>query len=117
MSDNEFIEFWGEPISVYTDTDAQDDGLLIDVSDLNVFFNNQIINRCTFGADEIVNLSGREKNSAAAVLMFISLNSNKDRENSTAWGIFAPHKDFGNVKFWLVGNEVEGYTLMLPSEY
>lgn len=116
MLDKEFLEFWGEPISVYTDADALGDGLLIDVSDLNVHFNGQIINRITFGADDIVKVFNAEKETAAADLLFVSLNAKKDREGETAWGIFEPCEKFPK-KLWLVNNEVGGYTLMLPEEY
>lgn len=50
-------------------------------------------------------------------LKFIANNSKKDCEGADAWGIFEPDKRLGNVKLWLVGNEVEGYSILLPEDY
>lgn len=117
MLDKEFYEFWGEPISVYTDEDAQEDGYLVEVSDLGVKFNGKIINRATSGAALAVDLQNKQTAAAEHNLQFIADNSAKDREGKDAWGIFEPNPKFGNEKFWLVTNEIGGYTLMLPSEY
>jgi hypothetical protein len=114
---NEFFEFWGEPISIYTDSDAIGDGTLIDVSYLKVFFNDKLINRITIGAEMYFKFREKEFFQAKANLEFVSINSEKDRPGPDAWGIFQPRETFRNVKFWLVGNEISGYTLMLPSEY
>lgn len=117
MSDKEFNDFWGEIISTYSDADAQDDGVLIDISNLSVLFNGKVINRITDGANFYFRLNEKGAETAKTDLQFVADNSEKDREGAGAWGIYKPKQDFRNVKFWLVGNEVGGYTLMLPSEY
>lgn len=114
---SEFNDFWGEPISIYTDADAQDDGNLRDVSSFVVKFNGKIINRVTAGVWHLLELGSKDDGIIKNRLQFIAGNSTKDREGADAWGIFEPDARLGNAKLWLVNNEVEGYTLMLPSEY
>lgn len=110
-------DFWGAPIDVYTDEDAQDDGILIDVSGLGVKFNGKYINRVTCGVSALLELSGKDSAIIKNRLRFIAGNSTKDRQGSDAWGTFEPHAQLGGEKLWLVGNEIGGYTLMLPEEY
>lgn len=110
-------DFWGEPISIYTDADAQDDGILIDVSDLGAEFNGKTINRATCGAALVTGVREKQPATAKNNLGFIASNSTFDGEGADAWGIFEAHARLGNEKFWLVPNEVKGYTLLLPSEY
>ena len=38
-------EFWGEPISVYTDQEALEDGVLVDISGINLQYQGKPINR------------------------------------------------------------------------
>ena len=109
--------FWGEPISVYTDADALEDGILIDVADLNIEFNGRLINRVTCGAEAVLKLREKQTATAKNNLQFISDNCTFDGEGADAWGIFQPHARLCNEKFWLVPNEVSGYTLLLPEEY
>jgi len=110
-------EFWGETISIYTDADAQEDGILTDVSKLGIRFNGKVINRVTVGASSLLDLENKQSATAKNNLQYIADNSRLDGEDADAWGIFEPDAHFGNEKLWLVGNEVQGYTLMLPSEY
>ena len=110
-------DFWGKPISIYTDADAQEDGILIDVSGFGVKFNGRVINRVTVGADLAIGLQKKETATAKNNLQFIADNASFDGKGETAWGIFEPDARLGNEKFWLIPNEVGGYTLMLPSEY
>lgn len=117
MFDKEFYEFWGEPISVYTDADAIDDGTLTDVSVYDVEFNSRKINRVTNGVFSLLKFGELDGLVVKNHLQFIADHAEKDREGADAWGIFAPDARLGNEKLWLVNNEVGGYTLMLPSEY
>lgn len=110
-------EFWGEIISVYSDADAIDDGVISDISELGIEFNGKPINRITDSAEMVLKLSDKTPAAAKTDLQFIADNSEKDRDGADAWGIFQPRDDFGNEKLWLVGNEIDGYTLMLPSDY
>ena len=117
MFDSEFYEFWGEPISVYTDADALEDGGLFDVAVYVARFNGRIINRVTAGVYSLLKFGNLDGLVVRNHLQFIAENCEKDREGADAWGIFAPDARLGNEKLWLVGNETGGYTLMLPSEY
>jgi hypothetical protein len=110
-------DFWGEPIAVYTDADAQDDGVLIDTSDLRILFNGKIINRLTIGASRAIGMNANQPETAKTDLQSIAANSDYDGSGADAWGIYQPDARHGNEKFWLVPNEVDGYTLLLPEEY
>lgn len=115
--EQEFNQFWGEPISVYTDEDAIEYGDLTDISFFRVKFNNRLINRLTIGAALALNLSTKNETVAKNHIRFIAENSKKDSDGADAWGIFEPDPRLGNEKMWLVNNEVGGYTILLPSEY
>lgn len=56
---NSWEDFWADApvISIYTDNDAIEDGVLMDISKFNVKFNGKIINRITCGAEEILELT------------------------------------------------------------
>lgn len=110
-------DFWGEPISIYTDADAQEDGVLTDVSDLGVKFNGKIINRVAVGARLAVELREKQPATIKTDLELIARNSTFDGSGADAWGIFQPDARLGNEKLWLVPNEVGGYTLLTPDEY
>lgn len=105
--------FWGEPISIYTDADALSDGILTDVSPYGVTFNGKPINRITIGAALALDIEEKQSCTISNHLKFISENSKPD----AGWGIFAPDERLSNERFWLVDNELEGFTLMLPEEY
>ena len=109
--------FWGETISIYTDADAREDGILMDVSALGALFNGKAINRVAVGAALAIGLKEREPATVKNNLEFIARNSTFDGEGFDAWGIFQPDARIGNEKLWLVPNEVGGYTLLLPDEY
>jgi hypothetical protein len=113
----EFTECWGEPIDVYSDEEALEDGDLMDVGFFGVKFNGKVINRVTQGAALVMNFANKHETVAANHLQFIANKCKKDREGADAWGIFEPDARLGNEKFWLVGNETGGYTLLLPEEY
>jgi hypothetical protein len=114
---DEFFEFWGEPISVYTDEDAQADGTVIDTSVFEAAFNGKIINRATIGASGVLGICDLDGLVVKKNLEYIAENCKKDREGADAWGIFEPDARLGNTKLWLVYNEVGGYTVMKPEEY
>ena len=114
-----FDDFWkdAQVISIYTDTDAIEDGVLEDVSKLGISFNGKLINRITVGVSALLDFKNLDISIQKNRLRFIAGNSTKDREGEDAWGIFAANPLLGNSKMWLVGNELGGMTLMLPSEY
>ncbi len=114
-----FEDFWAdaEVISVYTDTDAIEDGVLSDVSKFQIRFNGKLINRMAVGVSALLGFENLDSAIQINRLQFISGNSKKDREGDDAWGIFEADPLLGDEKLWLVGNELGGMTLMLPSEY
>lgn len=109
--------FSSEIISIYTDDDAVEDGVLIDISGFGIKFNNRIINRITQGAETVLNLLEKQRATAKNNLQFIADRAAQDGEGFDAWGIFEPEARLGNEKLWLVCNELGGYTLMLPADY
>lgn len=112
-------DFWSdaEVIDYYSDREAIEDGFLINVAQLNIGFNKKVINRITIGISVLLDWESLDSAIQKNRLLFISGNSIKDEEGEDAWGIFEPQQQLGNEKLWLVGNELNGYTLMLPSEY
>lgn len=109
-------DFWenAQIISSYTDNDAVEDGWLKDISKHNVQFNSKVINRVTSPAFVTANLN---EDSAKETLSMIAVNAKFDGNDEEAWGIFQMKKMFGGEKLWLVPNEVNCYTLMLPDDY
>jgi hypothetical protein len=99
-------EFFGDVISVYTDADALEDGVLVDISALNVSFRGMPINRMTghlwsdFQEMEI-------DNEAIAEAI-----KTKCEAASCAGGIWTVPP-----KLWLIENEVDGFTMMHPEDY
>ena len=110
-------DFWGEIISTYTEADAIEDGILTDVSSLNVKFNNKIIDRLTVGTVLALDAENKEPSTITNNLKFIAENCTFDGDGADAWGIFEADAQLGNEKFWLVPNENDRYTLMKPDEY
>jgi hypothetical protein len=110
-------DFWAdaEIISTYTDNDAIEDGIIIDISDLKIYFNQKIITRITIAANQIVSLSGKPDFEAKETLQHISTNAKYDGTGEDAWGIVKIRRL--KEKLWLIPNEHNGYTLMLPSDY
>jgi hypothetical protein len=111
-----FHEFFGEPISIYTDADALEDGVLVDVSSLKIRFRDRVINRLTSNAWEafkpfLVNPLEPESEE-------VDLNELKSILKTKLQ--YAYYK--GDVwhlppGLWLIENEVGGWTLMFPEDY
>jgi hypothetical protein len=113
---NSLTEFYGEPISIYTDADALQDGTLIDVSDLGIQFQGMPINRFTravwfdwrkeFQRDELT----LPKN---------ALHHHLRAELQAALQSAIYQGDIWTLpeRLWLIENEVAGWTLMRPEDY
>jgi hypothetical protein len=114
-----FNDFWrdAEIISVYTDDDAIDDGFLIDVAALSVSFNEKPVNRLTPGAAEALNFDALEFGEKQLKLSAVSGLSLYDGEGEDAWGVCQTAQIASGKRLWLIPNELDGYTLMLPEEY
>ncbi|HEX8565425.1 MAG TPA: hypothetical protein VF648_07110 [Pyrinomonadaceae bacterium] len=111
--------FWkdAEIISVYTDEDAQEDGYLTDVSNHSVKFNGKTINRLTCGAIEALKFENLTEAEQKQTLEQIVLLSRFDGSGEDAWGICENEKVAGGIKLWLIPNEINGYSALLPDEY
>jgi hypothetical protein len=114
MTDEDYLrEFFGEPISVYTDQDALNDGILVDISSLNLVFDEKPVNRIT-----IALFASMEQEYPAPDGSTIDLEAfgrAMGAKLSTATGD-------GRLRtippdMWLVENEVNGWSLMYPSDY
>jgi type I site-specific restriction endonuclease len=122
-------EYFGEPISIYTDADAINDGTLVDITSLNLKFEDKPINRMTG------NLFWSKRpdypmNDEQLAALFAECEDSDDDPINFDMQAFA--RDIAEklkaitVKdrmhtlapdLWLVENEVKGWTLMLPSDY
>ena len=122
-------EFFGEPISVYTDADAINDGTLVDITSLNLSFESKPINRMTG------NLFWSKRpdypmNDEQLAELFKECESSDDDPVNFDLKVFA--RDLAEAlkqakgedrlrtlppDMWLVENEVQGWTLMYPSDY
>ena len=107
----DWMELFGEPISVYTDAQALEDGVLVDVSSLNVRFQGMLINRITqhlWGDFESLFPNESELNGQAS-----PARCERNVKRLCYWGgiwTLPP-----NV--WIIENEVAGWTLMYPEDY
>ncbi len=109
---DELEDFFGPPISVYTDEQAVEDGILVDITRLRVSFRGHPINRMTRHAyDEMQ--------------PFLLGDTPEEKWKSLASTLrtkveYAYYK--GGIyqlppRFWLIENEVDGWTMMFPEDY
>ncbi len=101
-------DFWGEPISQYTDQDALEDGTIVDISSLNLLFQGVPVNRMTRSLWE--DLQPFVKAEAALY---------KDNEMRALTQIMATKIRLAFYKgdIWLIENEADGWTAMYPEDY
>jgi len=117
-------EVFGEPISVYTDTDAVENGTIVDLIQFTrVLFHGLPINRMTRHLFEdfkpFLQDEGEEEDAKklgaklGSILRTKLLLAQKDPGNSGEVG------DIFTIppKLWLVLNEVGGWTAMYPEDY
>lgn len=111
-----FQEFFGEPISIYTDADALEDGVLVDVSSLNVRFHNRLINRFTSNAWEAFRalLTKADEDEADETDMNELKSTLQSKLQAAYFKGDIWHLPPG---LWLIENEVNGWTLMFPEDY
>jgi type I site-specific restriction endonuclease len=130
MTNEDYMrEFFGEPISVYTDADAINDGTLVDITSLNLTFEDKPINRMTG------NLFWSKRpdypmNDEQLAALFAECEDSDDDPINFDMQAFARNitakltetSGEGRLRtippdMWLVENEVQGWTLMFPSDY
>ena len=125
--------YFGEVIYAYTDQMAIDDGVLVDISSLNLGFEGKPINRIT--ATLFWELKPNYPLSEADLQEFVAEDTDYESEainfdmNALKQDLEKHLAEFigtgrireltdpviGNV--WLVENELNGWTLMRPSDY
>jgi hypothetical protein len=129
MTDNPLTEFFGDTIFAYTDADALRDGELVDISSLNLTFEHKPVNRMTanlFWAKRPHYLMNDEQ------LAELFAECAEDEDDPINFDMQAFGRDIaknlrqatgdGRIRnlppdVWLVENEVQGWTLMYPSDY
>lgn len=116
--------FWGEPIYSYTDENALDDGVLVDISALKVRFRGLQVNRMTRTLWEefqpfLIDHKDSEK------LLGIKMPSKMEQLASILRTKLKLAKNTGDddylfilpINIWLVKNEVAGYSVIKPEDY
>ncbi len=108
-------DFWGEPISRYTDQDALEDGTIVDISSLSLLFQGVLVNRMTrslwedlqpFVKAESVLFDGDEVKALAQIM------ATKIQLAYYKGGIWQLPPNI-----WLIENEIGGWTAMYPEDY
>ncbi len=108
-------DFWGEPISRYTDQDALEDGTIVDISSLNLLFQGVPVNRMTrslwedllpFAKAEAALYEGSE---ACALAQMMATKIHMAAYQGGVWQL--------PPNIWLIENEVGGWTAMYPEDY
>ena len=129
MTQEDYLrEFFGEPISVYTDADALSDGTLVDISSLNLSFESKLINRMTgnlfwskqpdypMNDEQLAELFAEREDSGDDPINFDMKAFAQDIEAKLAQATGQGRLRTVPPDIWLVENEVKGWTLMLPSD-
>jgi len=118
---NSLEEMFGEPISVYTDAEAVEDGVLVDIG-ARAHFLGFPVNRMTgnlfedlkpFAEDDVA-LHADDFSEALASILRTKCQLAKGDPGNTG--------EIGDIytlppKLWLVRNEVGGWTAMYPEDY
>ena len=97
-------DFWGDPIDKYTDGDALDDGVIVDISAFGLSFRELPINRIT---SNLLHDLGLADQSQLPLLITGKLPS--AHLSGGIWTL--------PPRLWLIDNELGGWTLMLPEDY
>ena len=113
MNENDsFNEFFGEVISVYTDADALEDGVLVDISELRVSFRGMPINRMTQALWSDFEPFFEGEDGKVDLKALASTLRTKCSMASNTGGIWTLPP-----KLWLLENEVGGWTMLYPEDY
>ena len=97
---------FGDPIDIYTDQQALDDGVLVNLGPLGVRFQGRPVNRMTGGL-------------WTDLAPFVNDTSTLDSILRTKLRYASFKGDIWQVPpgLWLIENEVGGWTLMRPEDY
>ncbi len=120
---NELTEFFGDPISIYTDSQALEDGILVATGHpLITYITSNAYHKCIeeFAVDGIWEQFADSKEKyerkllstlIASVILEIQKQYIKDKKADTFYSVTAR-----GWKFFIAQNEV-GFTMMLPEDY
>jgi hypothetical protein len=113
--------FFGEVIYAYTDQMALDDGVLIDISSLSLVFEGKPINRITatlyWDMQPYYPISGFDQNADPQAINFDMEAFARAINTKLALATGHGYLRVLPPDIWLVENEVNGWTLMFPSDY
>lgn len=117
-------KFWGDPIYRYTDEDAVEDGILVDISALNVKFRGVPVNRMTrtlweefqpflidhSEAEKMFDIKMPSKEEQLTSILITKLKMARQSRDDDYLFVLPP-------EIWLVKNETGGYSCMKPEDY
>jgi hypothetical protein len=107
-----------DPFTVFSYTDAQalEDGVLVDVSPLSISFAGKPVNRVTASVWYTLETAYCDNEQIAAVLVEVLRDAKPAEDNCGDEGdMWISYLD-GN-KVWIMHNEVGGMTIMYPEDY
>ena len=129
MTNEDYLkEFFGEPISIYTDADALSDGTLVDISSLNLTFESRPVNRMTatvfwgtqprypLGTEQTIELC-ESCDEDEEPINFDMQAFARDLTEQLKQAKGEGRRRTIPPDMWLVENEVNGWTLMFPADY
>jgi hypothetical protein len=105
-------------ISTYSDEQAVEDGVLVDIKELGLNFNGTLIDRMTNTVYvHLLNMANEIENKLAFIQQTITerLITAHDPDGD-GYLIVIPQKG-REEKLWLIRNERDNYTLMFPEDY
>lgn len=107
--DNPLDDFFGEPISVYTDAHALDDGVLVAVP------GEDGVNRVTRAVfDYFVKAIGAPRHQVMDITpLMAAIDFMLTIMPDDGWRM----GDYAGKHLWLIPNEIGGLTLMFPEDY
>ena len=105
----------------YTDEMALTDGVLVDISslDLAIDFNGRKVNRMATNLLEQISMKDKEGKWEIDKLytqMYLAVGAAVDEEGD-GYLYHGNMPGLGDSEVWFVKNEVDGYTVMLPEDY
>lgn len=106
-------EPFGEVISIYSDQDAINDGVLIDIASFGLTFEGKPINRMTVALFDTFEKQYPTPDGSA-------VDYEACARAVTAMLLFVTGEGYLRVlpkDIWMVENEIGGWTLMYPSDY
>jgi hypothetical protein len=110
---DEFTEFWGKPISVYTSNQAEEDGLLVSTGHpLINYITHTVFERCIkpFVTEDICEAKLIKELIESAIFEI-------KKFKQPDWMYSITVRGCKGWKLWVCQNETSGYTIMFPEDY